>query len=372
MVSRQDRHGGDIHAAAREIGRPLRALLDFSASVNPLGPSPQARRALSSSLKEIVHYPDPTCSALREALAKRYDLPADWFAVGNGSSELIALLPLTLPVRHALIVGPTFSDYERAVTAAGGAVTRVNADRADLYRPPRDRILQAIGRARPTRPQLDAVFLCNPNSPTGQALSAEAVSGIAQAAARRGLWTVVDEAFVDYCEERSVLPCLPAAPRLVLLRSFTKFFALPGLRIGYLAAHPAVVERLRRRQPPWSVNHLAQVAARAALEDRMHAERSLAVMQRERAWLVRRLSAAPGLTVFPSEANFLLLELPAGLKAARVASRLRRDGLLIRDCSAIPGLNERTVRIAIRSRAENRRLLAGLLPLVSRTRERQP
>lgn len=363
MVRRTDRHGGDVHAVVRETGRPLRAVLDFSASINPLGPSPLARRALVASLATVTHYPDPACVALRDALAKRHDLPADWFLVGNGSSELIALLPLALSIRHALIVGPTFSEYERAVTAAGGLITRVQASREKLYRPRVESVLAAIraeGRAAGRRPTFDAVFLCNPNSPTGWSVPREAVREVARAAARRGLWMIVDETFADYCEERSVLPWLQREPRLLLLRSFTKFYALPGLRIGYLAARPALLARLRRRQPPWSVNQPAQAAALAALEDRAHAARSLAFMRAERARLASRLARLPGLTVVPSEANFLMVELPRGLTALRVVAALRREGLLIRDCSGVPGLNDRTIRVAVRSRTENRRLFAGL------------
>lgn len=359
---RKDRHGGDVHAAAREIGRPVKDLLDFSASINPLGPSPLTRRAMVAALAEVVHYPDPTCAALRDALAKRHDLPADWLLIGNGSSELIYLLVQALPIRRALVIGPTFSEYGAAVAATGGLVRPINAERADLYRPPLDRAMATIRAEGRTagRPRLDALFLCNPNSPTGRAADREAVLRLARAAGRRGIWTVVDEAFVDYCEDRSVLPRLREAPRLLVLRSLTKFHALPGLRVGYLAAGPRLVKRLARRQPPWSVNGPAQAAALAALGDRAHEARSLAAALQERERLARGLARLPGLTVFPSEANFLLVELPAGATASRLAASLRREGLLIRDCSAVPGLNDRTVRLAVRRGGQNRRLLALL------------
>lgn len=368
MVRTRDRHGGDVHAAARALGRPLKDILDFSASINPLGPSPRARRAARAALSEVVHYPDPACTALRDALAKRHDLPADWVLVGNGSSELIYLLAQALSIRRALVIGPTFSEYEKAVAANGGLVRHINAERADLYRPPLGRVRAAIEAAgRPAgRPRFDALFLCNPNSPTGRAVDREDVLRLARAAGRRGIWTVVDEAFVDYCEDRSVLPRVQEAPRLLVLRSLTKFHALPGLRVGYLAARPSLLKRLARRQPPWSVNGPAQAAALAALDDRAHGARSLALTLRERDRFARGLAGIRGLTVFPSEANFLLVELPARTTATGVAASLRREGILIRDCSAMPGLNDRTIRLAVRSGSQHRHLLALLRAALER------
>ena len=150
----------------------------------------------------------------------------------------------------------------------------------------------------------------------------------------------------------------------MVVRSFTKFYALPGLRIGYLVGPLKAVARIRQFQAPWSVNTLAQAAAQAALEDQRHAQRSLAFMQRERACLAKALGAIPGLHVFPSAANFLLVELPPSMPAAHMTQTLRQQGLLIRDCSAIPGLNERTVRIAVRTTTENRRLVGALSRIV--------
>lgn len=350
-------HGGNVHAAARETGRRLDQLVDFSASINPLGPSPRTLRAVVRGMREAVHYPDPDCLSLREALAARHGLSADRFLIGNGSSELIALLPAALSIHHALVVGPTFSEYANAVTIHGGRVTAINARRADGYRPPIERVVDGL-RAGDLR--LDAVFLCNPNSPTGQAMDGARVFELARAASRRNLWTVVDETFVDYCEQRSVLSKVAVLPRLLILRTFTKFYALPGLRIGYLAASRAVVEAIRKQQPPWSVNALAQAAARTALRDRTHARRSLAFMELERARLTRGLSRLPDVTVYRSETNFLLAELPRATRAPTLAKALRRQGLLIRDCSSVEGLTDRTIRIAVRTRRQNRVLLAAL------------
>lgn len=360
-----DRHGGNIYVAARELGVPPSRLLDFSASINPLGPSKRAIRAAAKALPLACHYPDLTCHGLVTALASRWKLDPAHFVIGNGSSELIHLVPQALSIRHALILGPTFSEYERAVTNAGGRVAYLHATRRDGYRNP---VTQALKALRTNRSRVDALFLCNPNSPTGHVASAQDVLELADMAARRKIWVVVDETFVDYCEAHSVLSAVARNPRLLVLRSFTKFYALPGLRIGYLAGSPEAVARLRRLQAPWSVNTLAQTAARAALEDQRHAQRSLAFMHRERARLAKALRAISGLHVFPPAANFLLVELPPLMPAAQVTQTLRQQGLLIRDCSAIPGLTKRTIRIAVRTTPENRRFVTALRRLLKAER----
>ena len=141
-------HGGDVYAAARELGRDLHRLLDFSASINPLGPSPAAVRTLRTAEVLLGHYPDPACWALRQALAAYWKRPSEEFLVGNGSTELIHLLPRTLGIRHLLLIGPTFSEYAEAMTRAGGRVTMLMADRADGYRPPLESVLATLQKGR--------------------------------------------------------------------------------------------------------------------------------------------------------------------------------------------------------------------------------
>ena len=358
-----DSHGGDVYAAARESGRSLRRVMDFSASVNPLGPSPRAVRAIRSGLVDLVHYPDPDCPALRDALAKRYGLTADSFLIGNGSSELIQLLPAALSIRRALVLGPTFSEYARAVRLHGGQVSRLDAVRTEQYRPPLRETLSVLDAARHS---VDAVFVCNPNSPTGQPVSNGELSELVRSAGRRGVWVVLDEAFVDYCEERSLLRDVARHSRLIVLRSFTKFYALPGLRIGYLAGAPESIQQIRERQQPWSVNTLAQAAALASVNDVRHVNRSLAFMQAERPRLARQLERLPDVRVYPSAANFLMVELPSWMAAGALAGVLRREGILIRDCSRTPGLTEQTVRVAVRTSRENRRLVAAFRRVLRR------
>jgi threonine-phosphate decarboxylase len=171
---------------------------------------------------------------------------------------------------------------------------------------------------------------------------------------------VVDEAFIDYCQAHSVVSFLTDYPRMLVLRSLTKFYAMPGLRIGYLVGASKVIDRVKDRQPPWSVNSLVQEASCAVLQDDAFAARSRAFMEKERARFVRSLRTLSGIRVFPSDANFMLIELPASISAGEVKGRLASKQLLVRDCSPLPGLNSQMIRVAIRTTRENRRLITAL------------
>jgi len=204
------------------------------------------------------------------------------------------------------------------------------------------------------------VFLCNPNNPTGRVMSRSAVRELAEAACRRQAWLIVDEAFIDYCPTQSFISMLSAYPRMLLLRSLTKFYAMPGLRIGYLVGASKVVDQLKDRLPPWSVNSLAQEVALAVLRDHTYAANSRTYMTCERSRFVKGLRSLSGLRVYPSASNFVLLELPATTSAEEVTECLTAERLLVRDCSTLPGLTRQMIRVAIRRTNENRRLLAAL------------
>jgi threonine-phosphate decarboxylase len=352
-------HGGNVYAASRNLQRPISSILDFSASINPLGPSPKVKRALAAGVRLIRHYPDTDCVSLRRVLASRWKLSPDHFVIGNGSTELIDLIPRALALRSALIVGPTFSEYAGALIRAGTRSRIVSALRSDGYRPPLKKARNLLQSRNKSGAGFDSIFLCNPNSPTGQICDRSELLTLIGSADRSGIWIILDETFVEYCRRQSMQPRLSRYPNLILLRSFTKFYALPGLRIGYTVSSPSVAESLRRHQPPWSVNVPAQQAAEAAVQDQQHARRSLAYVERERRRLAGLLASLPGLTLFPTHANFMLLELPDPHRAGAVAAELRRKGLLIRDCSLMPGLTSRTIRVAVRARSENDRLIAA-------------
>jgi threonine-phosphate decarboxylase len=353
-------HGGNVYAAARELRRSPGSILDFSASINPLGPSPKATRALCEASALIHHYPDPDCVNLKRALGRRWNLSPDQFVVGNGATELIDLIPRALSIRSALIVGPTYGEYAQAVSRAGGRNNLVLAKKEEDYRPPLKLVTQTVTARRSARSAFDAVFVCHPNSPTGQPCALDDLNALFRATDRAGVWVILDESFVEYCHALTCVPQLPSFPRLIILRSFTKFYGLPGLRVGYSVSSRPIAALLKQFQPPWSVNAMAQVAAEAAMSDQGHARRCLAYVKKERERLIRQLSTISGLSVFSSSANFLLLELPRSSRTREFAAALRRQGMLIRDCSSVEGCTQRSFRIALRTKVENDRLVSSL------------
>lgn len=350
-------HGGNVYKVAREQRISVDRIMDFSASINPLGFSNVGLRAIRSALKQIMHYPDPDCWKFRQALAQQCCVDPDMILAGNGSTELIHLLPRALAIRSALIMGPTFEEYARALMDAGSSVQYVHAKREERFHPPLKDVLRQLSAKRS---RFDAVFLCHPNNPTGQVMNRQALRELAEAVDRQQGWLIVDEAFIDYCPTQSVVSMLSEHPRMIVLRSLTKFYAMPGLRIGYLVGASKVVERLKDRQPPWSVNSLAQEVSRAVLQDYAYATKSRTFMKSERSRFMRGLRSLSGLRVYPSAANFVLIELPAETCAGEVTDRLASERLLVRDCSTLPGLTPQMIRVAIRTAKENRRLIAAL------------
>ncbi len=372
LVEQSLSHGGNIYHAARESSREALDFCDFSASINPLGIPASVQRTLRNAAPKILHYPDPDGLELRQAIARRHRIRPEHVVLGNGTTELIYTLPSALDIRHGLIIGPTFSEYERALILAGSQVTAVSARSNDNYRPPINEALEMMKSSRPSSRELktrntaiDAVFLCNPNSPTGQSVSRNMVYRALGDVKQRNGRLIVDETFVDFCEEKSVVSRAARDDSLLVLRSFTKFYGIPGLRVGYAVGTESVIRTLQDRLPPWSVNVLAQEAALACLSDHRYKAKSLRSLERNRERFRRQLHGIPRLQVYPSFANFLLVELPKPLTSRLVTGVLMEYGLLVRDCSNYPGLNARTLRFAVRTPKENARLINRLRQVVS-------
>jgi cobyric acid synthase CobQ/L-threonine-O-3-phosphate decarboxylase len=355
-------HGGNLRELARVSGKTERDILDFSANINPLGPPEWLRPLISSNVAALTHYPDPDCAALIEAAAQRYGVAPDEIAVGNGSTELLHLLPRVLGKKRAVIPVPCYSDYARACQLAGMSVS---TDRLKPELQPLDVGVQALACFRPDFSALAAqltgdeiVFLCRPNNPTGHVCDADAIRSLA---AKHPTTTfLVDEAFGDFVEGFDSLTRNRPANVIVLL-SLTKIFAIPGLRLGCAIADRTVIQRLRELQPPWSVNTLAQAVGVAALRDREYIRQTQLYVRQQREALAAALKALPSLTVYPGEANFLLLRLDRNdLDAPALARRLLADGIAIRVCDNFDGLDSRYFRVAVRREDENARLCDSL------------
>lgn len=304
-------------------------------------------------LGEIEHYPDPECWELVEAVTARYGVAPQCVVVGNGSAEIIAALPRVLPVTRVVIPVPAYVDYAVAAAQAGLDLETAPLEEASDFALD----VQSIGALLRGG---EAVFIGRPNNPTGALCAAQDL--ISLAARHPHSWLIVDEAFIEFVgeeagpEDGGLLRA--GAPNLVVLRSLTKLFAIPGLRLGFAVAPPGMAPALRRALAPWSVNALAQAVGVAALADTGYVQATKAFVREERRRLSEQLAALPGVRVFPGRANYLLAKMEGGpVDAQELARRLLQRGIAIRVCDDFEGLSPRYFRVAVRTREENARLI---------------
>jgi adenosylcobyric acid synthase len=340
-------HGGNIKKLAESTGLECKDILDFSANINPLGPPQWLRPLINSQIESLIHYPDPACSELTCAIAHYYQVKEEEVLVGNGSTELIYQVPRALDLSRAVIAIPSYRDYVQAAEQSGMTVEKI--------------VLREEDDFRPDLPLLEAqikndflVILAQPNNPTGITVDAEAIRRMARR--HPSSLFVIDEAFADFIEDLDSLT-RDRPSNVIVLRSFTKFFAIPGLRLGWALADPQIAKKVRAILPPWSVNTLAQKVGEAALSDRTYAEQTRALVKKLREDLRLTLESLPGLKVYPGESNFLLVRIELEhISAPQLASRLLPQGMAIRVCENFEGLDGRFFRLAVRTAEENDRL----------------
>lgn len=343
-------HGGRRAEAALRYGIPQEELLDFSASINLLGPPPAAISAIRGAAVELAHYPEENASGLADAVARHLGVFPDEVVMGNGSIEIIYWLAVVLKPRRVLIVEPTFSEYRRACQAVGAECISHQLSEQDGF---------ALNASELDLAGYDLVFLCNPNNPTGYLVPLEEVTALAQRCAAAGAGLVVDEAFIDFAgHEESILTC-GMMDGLYVVRSFTKSHALAGLRLGCLVSSAGFAEVMQSRMPPWNVNAFARAAGKASLEDWSYLTRTFRETAAARHTLFNHLSELEQVEPIPSEANFLLCRLE-GIGSAELADRLARQGIIVRDCRSFAGLGDRYIRVAVRSERENYQLVASM------------
>jgi threonine-phosphate decarboxylase len=338
-------HGGRALMFAREHKVDYREVLDFSASINPLGPSPKAIQAIQDGADLVRMYPDENPVRLIQCLADRLRIPVSRFLVGNGATELLYFWLRTVRPRTATLVIPTFVEYRKALESIGATVRTVRLTPADHFRLP---------PVAPVVVDSDVVILTNPNNPAGSYTPPEEMlDWIGRIAPSTQVF--IDEAFVEFTAQPSIARYIERYSNLWVLRSMTKFYALPGLRLGYLLGS-RVPELLAKREP-WQVNTLSELAGIASLEDRAHEEATMQLVQRERIWLWKQLHTIAGIRAFPSDANFFLSRCFRDDVLDDFISRLSDAKILVRDCRGVEGLDGPYFRFAIRTRPENVRLL---------------
>ncbi len=381
-------HGGNIRALAERLECSPDEILDFSANINPLGPPEYLWNILAACMPDIVHYPDPESTELAQALAEQYRFSAEQIVVGNGTSDLLyaSLRALStvganpcvrpcLPGRHtdlplrsigrnirrAVIPMPAYIDYRQACEQAGVEVKAIPLSAEHDFQPDLDHIFTLLQPG-------DALILGQPNNPTGRMIDREALLSLADQ--HPDALFLLDEAFAGFVEGYTSLA--GCRDNIIVLCSLTKLFAVPGLRLGFLAASEELCHEIKSQLAPWSVNALAQVAGKAMIGDSEYIRKTQELVRGNRETLCRNLTTIPSLRVIPGVADFLLIQLNSELTAAKLADQLLEQAkIAVRVCDNYEGLDEQHFRVAVRSEEENNRLIAALKEILLPKQERK-
>lgn len=325
-------HGGNLFAISRERGWDWRDVLDLSASINPLGPPPGVHAAIEAALDRIAHYPDQTPVELESVLASAWRVSPDTVMAGGGATELLHFFARAGWQGPSALVTPAASELFRAFPHA----LRLSLDDPERW------------------PQRGLLVLSQPLNPTGEEISGTLVR---RAIASREGPVLVDESFIDFTALQSAVGWCELHPNLLVLRSLSKFYALPGLRVGALVGSPQLISRLRRRREPWTVGALADAAARAALADPEYPGRTRDFIAAERAWLLEQLASLDGLRFAHSTANFLFAA--TDQPAQQIVDWFLDRKIILRNCTGLPGVTGEAIRFAVRTRLENERFVAA-------------
>lgn len=339
-------HGG-VHSV-----NPKLVKVDCSSSINPLGTPRKAIVAIQENAKTLAPmYPDPECRELKNSLSRYLRVGQECISVGNGAMEIIYWFAQAFAKNLVIIPAPTFCEYELASHKAGAEVMLVPLHNFELDA---DKIIEKAKDA-------DAVFLCNPNNPTGTLATKQIKKIIENVDSSTKI--LLDECFIELVDNPSASSMIGATEKLdnlVILRSLTKSFGLAGLRVGYSVCNPSLAEKLSANRIPWNVNGLAQAAGVAALADRKHLENARAVVKKERKFLHDAISELKSFIPIESDANYFLIDLKGRNSTQFRDTLLKNTGLLVRDCSTFTGMGSQHVRVAVKSHRENLRLLKAL------------
>lgn len=371
-------HGGDIYRASQELGIAEEKIIDFSASINPLGIPETVIADIKKNAVNCHHYPDSEARQLVSHLAKIHRINPESIICGNGSTELIYLVVRALKPDKVLIPAPTFSEYERACkTRDALCVMSYRLKKKNNFDLNPDEFTSAMGgdgnldpgthnsEITPSRithnssRTFDMAFICNPNNPTGRLIKKSDMLKIVDSAKSHKCYLVIDEAFIDFSPQNSMLREVRNNPYLIVLRSMTKFYALAGLRVGYGVFPLHLVETLKKHKEPWTVNTLVQRAGMIAADDVAYKQETLSLIKKEKTFLKDGFKKL-NIDYIPSSANYYLIRMD---NAQAVIVSLRNKGILVRSCHNFIGLDNAYIRIAVKNRKDNALLLKELANL---------
>ena len=354
-------HGGNVYDAG--VYNPQ--VRDFSANINPLGLSDKIEKAITDNMKNLVHYPDPSGLQLKQVISVNYGIKTENVILGNGAVELMYIYFHSTMPRRVLIPVPSFSEYERAARAAKCQVEYMYLNKDCGFAVDVEKLTELL-------PDVDVVILGNPNNPTGNLLNIERVIQLLKAAARNNTTIIMDESFMDFRSDAqlySVMDMVNEYDNLFVISSMTKFYAIPGLRLGFGVANRELIHLLELGKDPWNVNLLAQVAGVAALQDEGYRIKTRQQVRECINKMYKSLMQLSDLIVYEPSVNFILVSVEkTGLTSTTFVAKMKDKGFGVRDCSNYPGMDEFHVRFAVRLEGENSALLQAVRAVLQENR----
>ena len=355
-------HGSDIEKICSYYNLKKEDIVKFGANVNPLGLSPRASQDIASHIELLSSYPDRDYTSLRNTISRYCNIPADFILPGNGSSELISLLIQERSPKHTIILGPTYSEYSRELSFSGSTQEYYHLQESMDFEPDIPDLCRKLEQG------YDFLILCNPNNPTSSAISKKDLRDLIHFCEEKEIFVMIDETYVEFAPDISAITAVPLTQEftnLMVLRGVSKFFAAPGMRLGYgITGNKKFLEKMREKQTPWSLNSIGAFAGEIMLQDEEYIQQTRQLILSERDRMIDELKNISTYKVYPAYANFILLKIQKdGLTSYDVFEACIRQGLMIRDCSSFQCLEGEFVRFCIMMPEDNSRLVNVLKSL---------
>lgn len=349
-------HGSDIEKICEVYHLNPKNIIKFGANVNPLGLSENVKQQLASRLDILSSYPDRDYTTLRNTISEYCNVPAEFILPGNGSSELIALLIQERNPKHTLILGPTYSEYSRELSFSGSTQEYYHLREEDNF------VLNVDDLCQTLEGNYDFLIICNPNNPTSSAITREDLQKLLTFCAEKNIFVMIDETYVEFAPDISEITAVTLTKEftnLMVLRGVSKFYAAPGMRLGYgITGNLDFLKKMKEKQVPWSLNSLGALAGELMLQDKDYIHRTRELILSERTRLLQALVEIPTYKTYPAYANFILLKIQKPvLTSYDIFDACIRQGLMIRDCSSFECLDGEYIRFCIMNLEDNTRLL---------------
>ncbi len=358
MLEHKDHfHGSDLEMIERIYGIKKEEIISFSANVNPLGISPLLKKAVSEKIDCISSYPDREYRELKEVLASYCMTDPEKIIPGNGSTELISMIIDIKQPKKSLIIGPTYSEYERELSLAGGKSYYFQLKEKEDFILDIERFDEAL------KPDMDMLIICNPNNPTSTTIDRGTLRQIMDICKERDIFVMVDETYIEFVDDKEKKEGIPLTDyynNLFIIRGVSKFFAAPGLRLGYaVTGNRDLIREIKARLNPWSINSLADTAGPEMFKDSEYIKQTVKLIREEREYVTKRLRSIDNITkVYEPSANFVLFRTDSdSVNADTVFEACIKEKMMIRNCCTFPFLDNRYIRICFMSHEDNVRLL---------------